>query len=124
VVGEGVFDSDAVHASLMHLIGGLASQRPLRATAEDTLAAVSALFVFRLSWLTYCNETFGLDPEATDSHSEMCRRWVKGETVRAWGHFTHAEAALATVTNKITNLQEELADFCGHDITALHRRAA
>ncbi|MEU1313325.1 hypothetical protein ABZ419_31140 [Streptomyces cinnamoneus] len=124
VVGEGVFDSEAVHASLMDLIGGLAPQRPLRATAEDTLAAVSALFVFRLSWLAYCNEAFGLDPEATDSRSEMCRRWVKGETARAWPYFAHAEAALATVSKKITTLQEELVDFCGHDITALQQRAA
>ncbi|MGA5134988.1 hypothetical protein ACPCTO_34915 [Streptomyces olivoreticuli] len=124
VVGEGVFDSEAIHASLMDLIGRLAPQRPLRATAEEALAAVSALFAFRLSWLAYCNEAFGLDPEATNSHSEMCRRWVKGETARAWPYFAHAEAALTTVTKKLTNLQEELAVFCGHDITTLDKRAA
>ncbi|MFI1201676.1 hypothetical protein ACH4VR_19855 [Streptomyces sp. NPDC020883] len=124
LVGEAVFDSEAVLKSLMELFRDLAPQRPVKAAAVEAVAAVAELRVLRLSWLAYCNKTFDLEPNAADSQSDWCRRWVDGDIVRAWPHFAEGKAALATAVDKLTALQEELADFCGSDIMALQRQTA
>lgn len=124
VVGEAVFNSDRMHEMLMELAYDLDPRRPLKATAESALASMSPLLALRLSWLAYCNETFSLNPDATDARSEMRRQWVAGDKVRSWRYFDQAKAALAVATERIAELQPELADFCGRDITTLGRKAA
>ncbi|MEU9189874.1 hypothetical protein AB0D14_36135 [Streptomyces sp. NPDC048484] len=118
LVGEALYDSARVHETLMELVGGLDPRRPLKTTAEDALAAMSALLVLRLSWIVYCDERFSLDPDATDPRSEMSRQWVSGDMVRAWRYFDQGKRALAAATERIAELQPELAAFCGHDLTA------
>ncbi|MFF4520495.1 hypothetical protein [Streptomyces bluensis] len=124
LVGEAVFNSESIHEVLMELAYGIDPRRPLRETAESALAAMSALVVLRPSWIAYCNAHVGLAPEATDARSEMWRQWVAGDTVRAWPYFAQARSAVTAATEKIAELQPALADFCGHDFTALARKTA
>ncbi|KPI02935.1 hypothetical protein OK074_5085 [Actinobacteria bacterium OK074] len=122
--GEAVFNSEPLHEALMELVGGLDPRHPLKETAENALAAMTALVVLRPSWIAYCNAHFGLAPEATDMRSDVCRQWVAGDVVRAWPYFAQAVSAVTSATESITELRPALTDFCGHDITALTGRAA
>ncbi|MFD0437234.1 hypothetical protein [Streptomyces chartreusis] len=123
VVGQALYDSARVHETLMDLWAGLDARRPLKATAENALAAMSTLYVLRPSWIVHCDERFNLDPDAADEHSEMCRQFVAGDIVRDWRHFDQGRAALGTVTERLLELQSALADFCGSDLTARLRSA-
>jgi hypothetical protein len=53
LVGEAVFNSEAIHEVLMELAHDIDPRRPLREPAEEALAAVSALIVLRPSWIAY-----------------------------------------------------------------------
>ncbi|WP_328373144.1 hypothetical protein OG800_49765 (plasmid) [Streptomyces sp. NBC_00445] len=124
LVGEAVFNSEAIHEVLMELASDIDPRRPLKATAENALAAMSAVVVLRPSWIAYCNAHFDLAPEATDVLSEMHRQWMDGDTARAWPYFAQAKLAVTAATERIAELQPALADFCGHDITALAGKTA
>lgn len=124
VLGEALYDSLSVHETLMDLWSELDDRHPLKAEAENVLAAMSALYVLRPSWVAYCDERFSLDPEATDEHSEMCRQYVGGDVVRSWRHFDQGKAALGTATERLVELQAALAESCGTDLTTARRRSA
>ena len=124
LVGEAVFNSEAIHEVLMELAYDIDPRRPLREPAEEALAAMSALVVLRPSWIAYCNEHFGLATEATDAHSEMSRQWVAGDTARAWPYFAQAKSALIAATSTIAELQSMLTAFYGRGITDLAGKTA
>lgn len=123
VLGQALYDSARVHEALLDLWAGLDARRPLKATAEDALAAMSVLFVLRPSWIAHCDERFSLDPDAADEHSEMCRQFVAGDIVRDWRHFDQGKAALGSANKRLLELQAALADFCGTDLTTRRRSA-
>jgi hypothetical protein len=121
LVGEAVADSKAIHEALVTLAATLRPSLPLTEQVCDVLARVSALLRLRDDWLTYCTGQFSLDSEATDSTSEMSCLYVAGHRVRAWPRFAEGKAALDDVIEPIVDLQQALASFYGHDITALLR---
>ncbi|WP_331447554.1 hypothetical protein [Streptomyces xanthochromogenes] len=118
LIGESVYDSEAVHAALTTLAYGLHPTRPAAVSTVAALSAVSSLLVLRPSWITYCNDTFALAQDADDSRSEMSRQWVSANLVRAWPRFAEGQAAYGRATASIAQLQAELAEFCGRDVTA------
>ncbi|MEU7246196.1 hypothetical protein [Streptomyces sparsogenes] len=113
LVGEEVRESDKVHAALTALVAALEPSHPVTRYTQQGLTAVTALVELRPDWAAYCNETFSLDPEASDPSSEMSRLWVSGDTVRSWPRFSEGKAALDAATGPVADLQNELADFCG-----------
>ncbi|NGO67013.1 hypothetical protein [Streptomyces boncukensis] len=117
-VGEAVYDSEAVTEALRELANGINPNRRFVPMLIEAAAAVTRLAEMRSSWIDYCNECSGLDPAATDAHSEMSRQYVSGNAVRAWPGFAAAQAALEPAAQALRKLQPELADFCGSDITA------
>ncbi|MFI2204598.1 hypothetical protein ACH47Z_28195 [Streptomyces sp. NPDC020192] len=124
LVGEAVYDSDAVHTTLMRLAKGISPNLPVTATTVTALSAVADLLALRPSWAAYCNGSFALAPDDHDPRSEMCRQWVSGEIVRAWPRFSEAERAHRRAAESIARLQAELARLSGHAITSLTHPAA
>ncbi|MER6355299.1 hypothetical protein ABT186_26650 [Streptomyces sp. NPDC001634] len=124
LIGEAVYDSEAVHKALMRLANGINPNRPVTVATVTALSAVADLLALRPSWVAYCNDCFGLDPDDHDPRSEMCRQWVRGATVRAWTGFPEAQRVHHRASESVLQLRAELAQFCRHDITSLAHPAA
>ncbi|MEV7197363.1 hypothetical protein AB0N81_37015 [Streptomyces sp. NPDC093510] len=117
-VAEAVYDSGAVSAALRELANSINPNQPLALMLSEAVAAVTRLDELRPSWIDYCNQRSGLNPAATDADSEMSRQYVSGDAVRAWPQFAAAQNALGPATEALRELQSELAEFCGSDVTA------
>ncbi|MFC9228327.1 hypothetical protein ACFTZI_05055 [Streptomyces decoyicus] len=123
LVGEAVYDSEAVIAALRELTSGINRDRPFVPTLLEAALAVTRLVNMRPSWIDYCNERSRLDPAAADAESEMSRQYALADAVRAWPRFADAQAAVGPATEALRKLQSELANFCGSDITSGCRAA-
>ncbi|MFG3043155.1 hypothetical protein ACGFYZ_40285 [Streptomyces sp. NPDC048330] len=117
-VGSAVYDSEAVAKALQELAFGVNPNRPFLVTLIGAAREVDRLADLRPSWIDYCNKRSSLVPEATDAASELSRQYVNGDAVRAWPKFAQAQAAVGPAAEALRKLQQELADFCGSDITA------
>ncbi|MFE0055373.1 hypothetical protein [Streptomyces sp. NPDC059003] len=116
IVGASVEHSVDVDQALTDLLTALGPNHPLTVPVFEASRASFELTLLREPWLVYCAEQAA--PGTDDTALALDREFPAPERVRAWASYDTARRRVERLRERTVPLQDELAAFTGHVLTA------
>ncbi|GGU55680.1 hypothetical protein GCM10010211_20570 [Streptomyces albospinus] len=116
LVGASVEHSVHVDRALTNLLTALGPNHPLTLPVFDASRASHELTLLREPWLAHCAEH--ALPTTDDTVRALDREFPAPERVRAWASYDTARRRTEHLLGHLVPLQDKLAAFTGHSLTA------